>query len=303
MQKPRLGISSCLLGEPVRYDGQHQLNLFLRDELGAAVEWVPVCPEVECGLPVPREAMHLVGDPAHPRLMNNHTGQDLTRRMLDYCQKRVEALAGERLDGFVFKKGSPSSGLERVKIYSARGLAGKNGRGLFAAAFVARFPELPVIEDGMLQDRFLRERFLNRIFTAGRWHELLKTARTKQGLSEFQGRHKLMLMSHAPGRYAELGRLVETGDFEAYKRKLDELLALRPTLAKHVNVMQHILGYFKRDLESWEKQELLEAIADYRTGRAASAVPLTLLRHYARKYRKDYLLRQTYWELLGPYYL
>jgi len=303
MKRIRLGVSSCLLGNPVRYDGQHQLNRYLRDELGAVVDFVPVCPEVECGLPVPREPMRLVGDPARPRLLTIRTERDLTDEMLRYVTRRIEELAHEELDGFVFKKDSPSSGLELVKVYNAHGVPTRNGRGLFAGAFAARFPNLPVIEDGMLNDRFLREQFLNRIFTAARWRELFAGNPAKSALFDFQARHKLMLMSHAPGRYHELGQLAGSGDADAYRRKLDELLALRPTLAKHVNVMQHVLGYFKRELEPWEKQELLEAIDACRENRTPLTVPLTLLRHYARKYRKDYLLSQTYWDILGPYYL
>ena len=305
MKRIKLGISSCLLGEPVRYDGQHKLDRYLRDDLGREIEWVPVCPEVECGLPVPRESMRLVGDPAAPRLVANRTGRDLTRQMTTFAARRVEELEAEDLDGFVFKKDSPSSGLDRVKVYNRSGMPVKTGRGLFARAFVERFPSLPVIEEGMLNDRFLRERFLNRIFTARRWRELLADGggKMRNRLSEFQARHKLMIMSQAAGRYSELGRLVETGDADAFRAKLDELLSLRPTTAKHVNVMHHILGYFKRDLDSWEKQELLEAIESGREAEASLTVPLTLLRHYARKYRKDYLLNQTYWDILGPYYL
>lgn len=302
MNKIRLGVSSCLLGQPVRYDGQHQRNRFICDELSHYADFVPVCPEVECGLSVPREAMRLVGDPASPRLVTVRSGQDMTEQMRRYVAGRLEELAAENLDGFIFKKDSPSSGLSRVKVYNAKGVPVKNGRGMFGGAFADRFPELPVIEDGMLNDRFLRERFLNRIFIARRWHEGDGRPRTRKWLSDFQSVHKLTLMSHAPGRYAELGRLVESGDSEAYRHKLNELLQLMPTVRKHVNVMQHILGYFKSELETWEKAEVLDAIEGYRAERLQIAVPLTLLRHYAKKYRKDYLEKQTYWDILGHLY-
>lgn len=302
MPKIRLGVSSCLLGNPVRYDGQHQRSAFLCDELAPLVEYVPVCPEVECGLPVPREAMRLTGDPGAPRLVTIHSNRDLTDQMQRYIARRLDELATEDLDGFVFKKDSPSSGLERVKVYNSHGVPVKNGRGLFAGAFIARFPGLPVIEDGMLNDRFLRERFLNRIFIAARWHELCRTGLTPRALSDFQAANKLLLMSHAPGRYAELGRLAAGGDTGNYRAKLNELLALLPSVSKHVNVMQHILGYFKPDLDAWEKQEVLSAITSYHQGQNQLAVPLTMLLHYARKYRKDYLLQQTYWGVLGQLY-
>lgn len=303
MSDIKLGVSSCLLGNPVRYDGQQQRNSYLCDLLGRVVEWVPVCPEVECGLPVPRESMRLTGSPADPHLVTNQTGRDLTELMKSYVRRRLEELAEEKLDGFVFKKDSPSSGLERVRIYNEHGMPVKKGRGLFAGAFADRFPDLPVIEDGMLNDRFLRERFLNRIFTAGRWHAFCSEARSRKNLSDFHARHKLMLMSHAPGRYHELGQLVEGGDLESYRRKLAELLQYLPSIPKHVNVLHHILGYFKKDLDAWEKEELLNTVEDYRSEKTQIAVPMTLLLHYARKFKKEYLLNQTYWNILEVYYL
>lgn len=302
MKKIRLGVSSCLLGNPVRYDGQHQRNGFVCDELAAFVEFVPVCPEVECGLPVPREPMRLVGNVASPRLIGVRNGHDFTEQMQTYVEARLEQLAQEDLDGFIFKKDSPSSGLERVKVYNSKGVPTRNGRGMFAGAFIKRFPHLPVIEEGMLNDRFLRERFLNRIFTAQRWRAADGEKRDRRWLSDFQASHKLLLMSHAANRYAELGRCVETGDAQAYRAKLDELLALLPSTCKHVNVMHHILGYFKKDLEPWEKAEVLDAVDAYRNGGVQLAVPLALLRHYVRKYHKDYLENQTYWCILGQLY-
>ncbi len=303
MKKIRIGVSSCLLGNPVRYDGQHQRNAFVCDELRPYVEYVPVCPEVECGLPVPREAMHLEGNPKDPRLVTINSKRDLTNQMQTYVAAKLDELAKAGLDGFIFKKDSPSSGLERVKVYNNAGVPARTGRGMFAGAFADRFPELPMIEEGMLNDQFLRERFLNRIFTNQHWQELSAADRSKHLLSDFQARHKLMLMSHAPGKYHELGQIVETGDFAAYFAKLNEIMTHMPSVSKHVNVMQHILGYFKKDLAAWEKSELLEALGQYREGLLRIEVPLTLLRHYSRKFGKDYLLDQTYWDILGRLYL
>jgi uncharacterized protein YbbK (DUF523 family) len=163
-EKIRLGISSCLLGEPVRYDGGHKHDAYLTDALGRFVEWIPVCPEVECGLPVPREAMRLEGDPASPRLVAIRTHLDHTERMLAWARRRVEELAAGGLSGFVFKANSPSCGREGVPVYDARGTAQEIGVGLFARLFMERFPHLPVEDEERLHDPALRENFIERIF-------------------------------------------------------------------------------------------------------------------------------------------
>lgn len=168
MEKIRIGISSCLLGEQVRYDGGHKLDRFLRDTLGEYVEYVPVCPEVECGLGIPRESMHLAGDPESPRLVTTRTGVDLTDRMNRWAAKRVKELESEGLSGFVFKSRSPSSGMERINVFSDKGQPVKKGVGLFARAFMDNFPDIPVEEDGRLNDPGLRENFIEAIFTLGR---------------------------------------------------------------------------------------------------------------------------------------
>lgn len=304
MTRIRLGISSCLLGNRVRYDGQDQLDRFLRDDLGAHVDYLPICPEVECGLPIPREAMRLIGSPTNPRLVTIQTERDLTDQMQRWIAERLTVLEQEHVDGFIFKRGSPSSGLERVKVYNNKGIPQNSGRGLFARAFIERFPDLPVIEEGMFHDRFLRERFLNRIFTLQRLNEAsLSTRNPRNMLSTFQAENKLLIMSHAANRYAELGQLASTGDIQAYRQKLNSLLTYMPSTRKHINVMQHMLGYFKTDLDSWEKQEVLTTFSEYAQNRVPIAVPLTLLRHFSRKYQNAYLQQQTYWNILGPLYL
>jgi len=168
-QRIKLGISSCLLGENVRYDGGHKLDRFLRDTLGQFVDWVPVCPEVECGLPVPREAMRLVGTVEEPRLVTRKTGMDHTRRMATWARRRVKELEGEGLCGFVFKARSPSSGMRGVKIYSEEGMPGRTGSGLFAREFMSHFPLLPVEDEGRMNDMGLRENFIERVFIYHRW--------------------------------------------------------------------------------------------------------------------------------------
>ena len=298
--KIRLGISSCLLGEKVRFDGGHKLDPFLRDTLGAFVDYVPVCPEVEMGLPTPREALRQVGDPDNPRLVTSRSGKDLTEPMLDWARRRVGELEKENLCGFIFKSRSPSSGMERVKVYDGHGVPRKAGVGLFARTFMEHFPLLPVEEDGRLHDPGLRENFIEAIFVLRRWRQAVPGNRAGQ-LVAFHSRHKLLLLAHSPELYREMGRLVaRAGEpaaedlFDQYQQLLLKALRLRPTPRKHVNVLMHILGYFKKHLSPEEKQEVLDIIENYRQGHVPLIVPVTLLQHFIRKYDQPYLREQVY---------
>jgi uncharacterized protein YbgA (DUF1722 family)/uncharacterized protein YbbK (DUF523 family) len=297
----KLGISSCLLGNPVRYDGGHKLDRFIKETLGRYVQFVPVCPEVECGLPVPRESMRLTGDPAAPRLVTTRSGIDHTARMNTWARERLEQLAREELCGFIFKKDSPSSGMQRVKVYNAGGMPAKSGSGLFAKAFMERFPRIPVEEEGRLHDPRLRENFIEHIFALRRWRALLAEGRRLGRVVDFHTREKLLLLSHSPSHYRLMGKQVAAGRqqpidrlYAEYERLFMEALGLKPTPAKHVNVLQHILGYFKKQLGADEKQEMLEVIGAYRQGHVPLIVPVTLVNHYVRKYGQGYLARQTY---------
>jgi uncharacterized protein YbgA (DUF1722 family)/uncharacterized protein YbbK (DUF523 family) len=297
----RLGISACLLGEMVRWNGGHTRDRFLTDTLGRYVEYVPVCPEVECGLPTPREPLRQVGDPEKPRLVTSKTKVDLTDRMLAWARRRVVELEKEGLCGFVFMARSPSSGMERVKVYDEHGMPHKTGVGVFARAFMEHFPLLPVEENGRLCDTRLRENFIERIFTLNRWREMLTRGRTRGNLVNFHARHKLLLMAHSPKHCREMGRLVGQAKalrpaalFEPYQKLLVAAMELKATPRKHVNVLQHMLGYFKRQLAPDEKQEMLEVIEHYRNEMIPLIVPVTLLGHYVRKYREPYLSQQIY---------
>lgn len=300
--KIKLGISSCLLGNKVRYDGQHKYDSWLVEELGPYVEYVPVCPEVECGLPVPREAMRLVGNPASPLLLTNKTGIDHTDKMLSFCSKRIIELAKENLCGFVFKSKSPSSGMERVKVYPAGGgVSEKNGIGIFAREFMKAFPLLPVEEEGRLHDPVLRENFIERIFIMQRWQQMVSDKYKAGDLVDFHTRHKYLLMAHSPQHYRSLGKLVaeikqySLQEFEhIYLEQLMQATSKPATRSKHQNVMLHILGYFKQDLDTSEKAELIEIIDKYKAGHYPLIVPITLINHYIRKYNKPYLAEQYY---------
>ena len=302
METPlKLGISACLLGQPVRYDGGHKLDPFLAETLGRFVTFVPVCPETECGLGVPREAMRLVGDPAHPRLVTIHSGIDQTQRMRAWAAKRVEELAREDLCGFIFKSRSPSSGMERVKVYTGEGAPVKKGVGLFARAFMDRLPLLPVEDEGRLHDPVLRENFITRIFVLRRWRDLLASHQNRGGLVAFHTRHKLLLLGHSEKHYRALGKLVAAAKslpqetlFSQYEALLLEALRLKSTVAKQSNVLLHALGYFKSVLSRDEKEEMVETIDRYRQELVPLIVPITLLNHYVRKYREPYLAGQVY---------
>jgi uncharacterized protein YbgA (DUF1722 family)/uncharacterized protein YbbK (DUF523 family) len=265
------------------------------------VEFVPVCPEVECGLGIPRESMHLEGNPESPRLVTTRTKIDHTERMVTWARARVKELEKEDLCGFIFKSRSPSSGMERVKIYNEKGIPTNNGVGMFAKIFMDHFPLLPVEEDGRLHDVRLRENFIERIFALKRWRELLGSKRSRGRLVSFHTQHKLLILSHSPKHSRILGKLVAEAKnipqdqlYSQYQTLFMVALKLKSTIKKNINVLQHMMGYFKRDLSADEKQELLEVIDEYRGEYTPLIVPVTLIKHYVRKYDQPYLKEQIY---------
>jgi uncharacterized protein YbgA (DUF1722 family)/uncharacterized protein YbbK (DUF523 family) len=297
----KLGVSACLLGQNVRYNGGHSRDPFITDTLSQYVEFFSVCPEVECGLPIPRESMRLLGDPESPRLMTGNTKQDHTDRMLGWCAKKVSELEELDLYGFIFKKGSPSSGMERVKVYTDQGMPSHRGIGMFARAFMEHFPLLPVEEDGRLHDPKLRENFIEAIFVLKRWRESLFPKPTRRGLVEFHTKQKLLLMAHSPNHMRLMGKLVADiknhamDDFRVqYQELLMEALRLKTTRRKHTDVLMHCMGFLKQLLSSDEKKELLEIIEQYRQSHLPLIVPVTLFNHYVRKYDPPYLREQYY---------
>lgn len=299
--KVKLGISACLLGEKVRYDGGHQLDHFLADTLGRFVEWVPVCPEVECGLPVPREAMRLVGDPESPRLVTIRTGIDHTEGMMRWAQGRLLQLEKEDLCGFVFKSRSPSSGMRGVKVYTPSGMPSTRGVGIFAGAFMKGLPLIPVEDDGRLHDPALRENFIERIFVFKRWKEFKGKGGALRDLIAFHSDHKLLILAHSPKHYTGLGQLVAEGKkckpdalHAEYLSTLMEGLKAIATTKKNTNVLTHILGYFRRHLSDDERKELVDLVEMYHKGLVPLIVPIVLFNHYVRKYNEPYLARQYY---------
>lgn len=300
----RVGVSSCLLGNRVRYDGGDRRDDELVEALGGYFKLVPVCPEVESGLPTPREPMRLEGEAEHPRLVTRHTRIDLTDKVLAFSRKRVEALAGEELSGFVFKRNSPNSGLHRVKVYRD-GRATKNGRGLFAAEVVRRFPLLPVEEAETLADPLLRDHFIERVNAYARLQRFLKGNPGPGRLVEFHTAHKLVLMAHSPALYRELGALVGKGGelpraelLRRYAELYLKAFSLLATVKKQTNVLMHVMGYFKKRLGRAEKEELAELIRRYHDGEGPLEAPLAALGRCCLRFDDGYLRGQLY---LAPF--
>jgi uncharacterized protein YbgA (DUF1722 family)/uncharacterized protein YbbK (DUF523 family) len=296
----RIGVSTCLLGEHVRFDGGHKRDAFLVETFGRHVEWVAVCPEVEAGLGVPRESMHLRRSGDQVRLVTTRTGIDHTREMRRYAARRVAALAAEDLCGYVLKKSSPSCGMERVKVYGRSGPVG-SGRGLFAEALLDAFPHLPVEEEGRLTDPRLRENFVERVFAYRRLRSLFAARWMSGGVVAFHTAHKLQLLAHSPTLYAELGRLVAGAKGlsrpalrRSYETGFMRALEVMSTRKRHVNVLQHILGYFSDRLDADARREVVELVEEYRRGTLPLVVPLTMVRHYVRQFTIAYLQAQTY---------
>lgn len=296
----KIGVSACLLGHNVRFNGGHQLNHFIRDILGQHMEFVPVCPEVECGMPIPREALRLVGDPEAPRLVASRSGVDHTEQMQAWAAEKVRQLEAEDLCGFIFKKDSPSSGLHRVKVYGQQGMPRNIGRGVFARTFTRHFPLLPVEEDGRLNDAGLRENFIESVFVYKHFRDLMAEPPSRGALVAFHTRHKLLLLARSTTKYQAMGRFIAnlpapvTEAYHRYGELLGEALQVRSTVKKHTNVLLHILGYFKKNLAADDKEEVLELIEAYRNGEVPLLVPITLLNHYVRKFDQPYLRDQYY---------
>jgi uncharacterized protein YbgA (DUF1722 family)/uncharacterized protein YbbK (DUF523 family) len=300
-EKIKLGISACLMGQNVRYDGGHTHDPFLTQTLGQYVDYLPICPEVECGLPVPREAMRLVGDPSNPALVTNKTGINITEQMKEWGRNRLDALKNVNLCGFIFKSKSPSSGMERVKVYGENGIPANVGIGIWARMFMDRFPLLPVEEEDRLHDPMLRENFIQRIFVFKHFQEIRSKGISRGNLVDFHTRHKLLIMAHSPAHYRAIGKFVADSHhhtpealFDGYAALLNTAMSIRSTTAKNINVLMHIMGYFKKQLSGDEKQEILEIIDQFKNHHAPLIVPITLMNHYVRKYQEPYLKTQVY---------
>ncbi|MEH6584359.1 MAG: DUF523 and DUF1722 domain-containing protein [Halioglobus sp.] len=296
-----IGISSCLLGERVRFDSGHKNHSYITETLSDYFEFKPFCPEVAIGLGIPREPIRLVvnepGGLVHC-VGTKNPDKDVTEPLKSIAREQFEWIAG--LDGYIFKRDSPSCGMERVKVYT-NAMPKRSGVGIYTAEILREFPHLPVEEEGRLGDAGLRENFIKRVFLYRRWCQLQSSRPTRNDLVSFHARHKLIYMSHNQEKTRELGRMVAAiGDTsiesfcEQYIEAVTELLRNPADRKNHANVLKHIQGYLKRDLESDDRQELEETIEQYRKGYLPLIVPVTLLRHYFRKHSDDYINQSWY---------
>jgi uncharacterized protein YbgA (DUF1722 family)/uncharacterized protein YbbK (DUF523 family) len=298
----RIGISSCLLGEKVRFDGGHKKDEFLTSHFGRYVEWVPVCPEFEIGLGVPRESLRLVADGKNVRLVAPRSGLDHTERMNNWTKEQTRHLIDQELCGYVLKRSSPSCGLERVKVYSGSGLLNREGRGVFASGLVDRFPNLPMEEEGRLNNARLRENFVSQVFCYKRWMDLQREGLTRARIMHFHARHKFLLMAHEQAGMRRLGNLIGQTARSISAKQLGveyfdafcEVMRHTPSRRNHTNVLQHLAGYFSEQLAPDDRAELSEVIDRYRRDRLPLIVPVTLIRHYVRKLKVEYLRDQIY---------
>jgi uncharacterized protein YbgA (DUF1722 family)/uncharacterized protein YbbK (DUF523 family) len=301
--KIQIGISSCLLGENVRFDSGHKKNSYITGVLKDYFDFLPFCPEVEIGLGIPREPIRLVSVNDEIRCVGTKNSElDVTEKLSDIAQKQSNWHS--ELCGYILKRDSPSCGMERVKVYS-NGAPSRDGVGLYAKQLMENFPNLPVEEEGRLEDAHLRENFIQRVYIYSRWRVMLTQPLSIALLQEFHAKHKYILMSHNQMQTRELGASLAIGGEVDLKALADQYLGSMMGVLKsvatrknHVNTLQHIQGYFKNSLDIDDKAELSEIITDYSAGLLPLVVPITLLRHHFRKHPNDYITQSYY---MSPY--
>jgi uncharacterized protein YbgA (DUF1722 family)/uncharacterized protein YbbK (DUF523 family) len=298
----RVGVSSCLLGESVRYDSGHKQNRYITQVLGRFFDFVPACPEVAIGLGVPRPPIRLRGDPQNPRAVAvTDSTFDVTAALDEYARSRVGP--SRAFSAYIFKRGSPSCGMERVKVFDSNGVPSANGAGIFARRLMQEIPRMPVEEEGRLTDPVLRENFITRVYVYHRWQRMLEAGIRPGRLVEFHTRHKMLIRAHGEAGYLRLGRLVAEAGSRDMAQIADEYLDLlmqtikRPATRKqHGNVLSHLAGYLKRRIDSGDKAELVRLIDEYRLGRVPLVVPVTMLKHHFRRCPDPYVGHQFYLE-------
>ena len=299
--KITIGISTCLLGENVRYDGGHKRDRFITDQLAKYMAFLPVCPEMDSGMTVPRPPIRLVGDPNNPRAVGvDNPKMDVTHQLESYAIHQTANLSS--ISGYILKKDSPSCGMKRVKVYpEQRNCAVRQGTGIYAGILVRQHPNLPVEDEGRLNDPVLRENFINRVFIYRHWQQIITEQLTPVKLIDFHAQHKYLVMAHSQAAYKRMGQLLSRIPKKELQRisseYFSELMAAlrRPVNRKgHTNALQHIMGYLKRDINAEDKAELVASIERYRQGEIPLIVPITLFRHYFRLHPDPYIAKQVY---------
>lgn len=301
--KIKLGVSRCLLGDSVRFDGSHRRNKFVVDALSEYFDWEPTCPEVEAGFGTPRPTIRLVSEDDQLKVLSAD-GNDVTEPLAKASRRRVENLKKRGIRGFILKKDSPSCGKERVRIYR-KGHPTKTGVGLFAQTLMDAWPHLPIEDEGRLNDRKLRENFMCRVYTYDRWRTVLEAGANVRAIRDFHADHKFLLLAHKPDmcrsmgrRVAAMGRTASQDDLLAYEKDLMSCLAKPARIGGHVNVLEHITGFLKRDLGSAQKADIKRVIAEYKQGRIPLVAPLILVQHHLQRLQNTWINRQVY---LSPY--
>ncbi len=300
LEKIKVGISSCLLGQEVRFDGGHKRDSYITGTLSDYFDFVPFCPEEGAGLGTPRQPIRLVRRGEEIRAVGVKTPElDPTDSLADFAHRTVPELDG--VSGYILKNASPSCGMERVKVYNDKGMPERIGVGIFAGVVMKSLPSLPVEEEGRLGDPVLRENFIERVFVYHRWQQLVRSGLSAHRLVEFHADHKYLIMAHSQEVYGQLGRMVaEAGKQEMEQLARDYVASLMKALKQpvkprqHVNVLQHLLGFLKEHIDKLDREELVETIEQYRQGLVPLIVPITLLRHHFRRYPEPYVMRQYY---------
>ncbi|KFZ37040.1 hypothetical protein HR45_13455 [Shewanella mangrovi] len=296
----RLGVSSCLLGERVRFDGGHKNSAYCQNELRPHFDFVPVCPEMAIGLGAPRKSIRLVRDAAKQiRVKSADNSIDVTDKLQQFSTDKVAQL--DFISGYIVCAKSPTCGMERVTVYKADSNNGiKEGVGIYTQTLMQRWPQLPVEEEGRLHDLVIRENFFTRVYAFHDWQSMLHSGLTHHKLMLFHARYKYLLLAHSPTQYRALGPLIAEPDkplaqmaqqyFEGFMAALKQ----KATRKNHTSALQHIQGYFKRSLSKQQKQELTQTIMEYRNGLKPLIAPLTLINHYLKEHPTPYIAEQVY---------
>lgn len=301
MNKIPIAISSCLVGNKVRYDGGHKRSKYCLDTLSDWFEYQPICPEMGAGMPTPRPPIHLVESQQEIKVLqvDDHS-IDYTEDIKQFAHKALSNV--RNISGYIVIRNSPSCGMERVKVYHENGNPSNiKSQGVFIGELMKLRPELPVEEEGRLQDPRLRENFITRVFAYNDWQNTVLNDLSIKSLIDFHSKYKYLIMAHSYQAYRELGRLVANDGAKSlativseYESLLMKSLKKIAKMKSHINTLYHIFGYLKRDLTAEAKKEVIQVIERYREGSHTLIVPITILNHYINQFGSDYIKNQAY---------